>query len=486
MTEIVNTETPHAGTDARAKTRRALAVGEAADVGALREKLAACGYEVRQAAPREVARAAAEGETAVVLFVFGEREREGELVAAARRLRSTAETFALPLVFLYRTDERTLRSAALNVGADDYFALAASNEEIGARLEALRWRTEAARRAAPLVADQLSEIDNFLLLLDAVGRDTAEGEAQGTLALAGLAGDAARAAEAEQERALAAAHGFLKLNLRRVEAVAFYGPTTLLVYLPRVDERTAEQRLTRLRKEFAAARTGVDLAVGLVSFDAAGDDKVEALVEKAEHALVEARSNNSLTRVVAYSTGEELTTVSRRARPAEVTEEAEASKTEPRADAASQTTTTREATVPSSLHEAERTQRTAAREPRRLLLAVSDAARMAQVNLLMRSAGYEVRAAFDGQQALNLLRIERPDLVLVDYALNDMDGAEMLRRFRRQSGARSKAAVVLMIPGGLEAERAAAFEAGARAVVGLPYDPAELLEVVRSHGAAEE
>ena len=56
--------------------------------------------------------------------------------------------------------------------------------------------------------------------------------------------------------------------------------------------------------------------------------------------------------------------------------------------------------------------------PRRLLLTVSDAARMAQLNSLIRSAGYEARAAFDGQQALDLLRIERPDLLLLDYELH--------------------------------------------------------------------
>jgi len=39
---------------------------------------------------------------------------------------------------------------------------------------------------------------------------------------------------------------------------------------------------------------------------------------------------------------------------------------------------------------------------RRVMLVVSDGERMAQINLLMRSAAYEVRAAFDGQHALNL------------------------------------------------------------------------------------
>ena len=481
MPETSNTHTPPAG-GPRGGARRALVVGDAADAEALREKLAACGYEVTHAAPRDAARAAAEFAPALAVFAFGAREGEGELVASARRLRSTPETFALPLVFLFRTDERTLRSAALNVGADDFFDLAATPAETCARLDALFWRAEAGRRAAPLVADQLSEIDNFLLLLDAVGRDTAEGGAPGTIALVGLAGDSARAAEAEQERALAAAHGFLKLNLRRVEAVAFYGPTMLLVYLPRTDAPTAEAALSRLRDEFVAHRPDTDLAAGLVSFDPADGDKVEALVEKAESALADARSGATRARVVAYPAREELTAGAPRPLQVEAAEGAAACVERRTNDAREKPP--RDAAARTGGRGGEREAR-ATRVPRRLLLAVSDAARMAQVNLLMRSAGYEVRAAFDGQQALNLLRIERPDLVLVDYALNDMDGLEMLRRFRKQSGGKLKASVVLMLPAGLEGPRAEAAEAGARAVVNLPYDPVELLDVVRASGAAE-
>ena len=86
--------------------------------------------------------------------------------------------------------------------------------------------------------------------------------------------------------------------------------------------------------------------------------------------------------------------------------------------------------------ERERERRAAGeRMPRRLLLTVSDPARMAQINLLLRSAAYEVRAAFDGQHALGLLRIDRPDLLLLDYDLRGMDGVETLRRLAKQAGA---------------------------------------------------
>ncbi len=123
--------------------------------------------------------------------------------------------------------------------------------------------------------------------------------------------------------------------------------------------------------------------------------------------------------------------------------------------------------------------------PRRLLLTVSDAARMAQINALIRSAGYEARAAFDGQQALDLLRIERPDLLLLDYELNGINGVETLRRLRQQSGGRVSLPVVLLLPSEMEGARREALELGATSVITTPYEPANLLESVRQAAHVE-
>ena len=119
------------------------------------------------------------------------------------------------------------------------------------------------------------------------------------------------------------------------------------------------------------------------------------------------------------------------------------------------------------------------------MLVVSDAARMAQVNLLLRSEGFEVRAAFDGQHALNLLRIDRPDVLLVDYELREMDGVEMLRRLAKQSRAGSPPPALMLVPAGREDVRGEALAAGARSLVELPYDPVELLDALRDFGRAE-
>jgi CheY-like chemotaxis protein len=125
--------------------------------------------------------------------------------------------------------------------------------------------------------------------------------------------------------------------------------------------------------------------------------------------------------------------------------------------------------------------------PRRVLLTVSDPARMAQINLLLRSAAYEVRAAFDGGQALDLLRIERADLLVLDYELKVLDGLSVLRRFHERHGGRLPMPVALLLPAERDTERLReeARQCGATGFVRLPYEPADLLECVRTTGGTD-
>jgi DNA-binding response OmpR family regulator len=447
--------------------RRALLVAEGA-CEELTSRLEAAGLDVTRAAAEEVANSlSASDAPALVLFAFGEREGESKLVGLARRLRAEPRTFGLPVVFLFRADERTLRSAALRVGVDDYFAQDAPASEIRARLEALFWRAQVGRRAAPQVGEQRAEIDNFMFLLDAVSADARRGAA-GAVALVAAG-------------ALAEAHGFLKLNLRRVDSVAFYGPTILLAHLPGVDSRAAQATLSRLREEFVGERPGAELCAGVASFPADGVE-VEKLIEKAEAALDAARAPNSTARVLVYGEDEE--------RDAPLTSSTGRESSASRRGAGDDTKIAIN-TPPVGVAVEGRAggEWRAARGPfksRRLRLTVSDATRMAQINLLMRSAGYEVRAAFDGQHALNLLRIDRPDLLLVDYELQGMDGIEMLRRLGKQSGASAPPPSVLLLPTGVgDGLRGEALGAGAGRVVGMPYDPLELLDALSGVASIE-
>ena len=510
--------TPHS-VSPPAPAYRALVVAADADVTSLEGQLSDAGYETLRASPSTVPHALTEFAPDVTLVAVGDGDdARSEAINLVRRLRNDAATHALPIVILFREDARAMRGAALGMGADDYFTLAAPPAEMRARLEALFWRAEAGRRSAPAALDQHSEIDNFMLLLEAVRADVAGGAA-GALALIG------EGAGGEHCSApLSEVYGFFKLNLRRADAIAFYGPTILLAYLPGRACAEARQTLAALAGDFSRTRRRAGPAVGLISFPEGGVE-IEQLIERAENCLADAQTREGCPSVVAYGSGvgsEGSTTSPQTVSPAHAEAGARASSVAGYATGLEKSPArgvagegiTSEAVVTAhdvgllsvqsaraarlldainsanaSLARAAESGAVRARRdiqgskaggPRRLLLVVSDAARMARLNLLIRSAHYEVRAAFDGQQALSLLRIERPDLVLVDQDLRDMEGVEMLRRLRRQQGGRFCAPALLLLEGRREESRREATEIGARAVVAMPYNPDEILDSIRS------
>ncbi len=57
--------------------------------------------------------------------------------------------------------------------------------------------------------------------------------------------------------------------------------------------------------------------------------------------------------------------------------------------------------------------------------------------------GYEVLPLSLGKQALDLVQAESPDLIMLDYMMPEMDGAETLRRIRRQSAGASIPVIML-------------------------------------------
>ncbi len=295
-------------------------------------------------------------------------------------------------------------------------------------------------------AEQRAEIDDFLSLLDAVRADAEETKrARGTIALV-----AARARTPLAGGLLREAHRFLKLNLRRPDSAAFYGPTLLFVYLPGGAAGAAPPPRPRPPAPVGSTRSSVE------------EQRRER--RPAPAATSEARMLDAIAASTRSLLGER--------RPAEAPRE---------------NVSPRDAHAHVEANHAEPTSHSAASGragalPRNLLLVVSDAPLMARLNLLLRSAGVEVRAVFDARQALGLLRVERPDLLLVDQALSDMEGVEMLRRLARASGGRLARPAVLLVAesGGRAGEEAS--QIGARAVASVPYNPEEILEAIRAGG----
>ena len=61
----------------------------------------------------------------------------------------------------------------------------------------------------------------------------------------------------------------------------------------------------------------------------------------------------------------------------------------------------------------------------------------------MTTCGHDVRTAFDGQAALETAREFRPEVVLLDIGLPQMDGYEVARRLRAESDTRSPVLVAV-------------------------------------------
>ncbi len=79
-----------------------------------------------------------------------------------------------------------------------------------------------------------------------------------------------------------------------------------------------------------------------------------------------------------------------------------------------------------------------------LILVVDDEYSIAEVlELALTDAGHEVVIATNGRQAVERLKEQRPDLILLDFMMPIMDGADMLKAIR-EDPARREIPVILM------------------------------------------
>ncbi len=95
---------------------------------------------------------------------------------------------------------------------------------------------------------------------------------------------------------------------------------------------------------------------------------------------------------------------------------------------------------------------------------------------LLTRAGYTVSEAPNGREALKLLFDERPDLVLLDISMPELDGWGTLERIRELSDV----PVVMLSALGAELEKVRALRAGADDYVTKPFGRQELLARVES------
>jgi DNA-binding response OmpR family regulator len=92
------------------------------------------------------------------------------------------------------------------------------------------------------------------------------------------------------------------------------------------------------------------------------------------------------------------------------------------------------------------------------------------VGLYLRRDGHDVTEAADGEEALDLYRLTRPDLVVLDLMLPKVSGLEVCRRM----GAERRVPLIMLTARGEEEDRIVGLGLGADDYVVKPFSPREL------------
>jgi two-component system KDP operon response regulator KdpE len=112
----------------------------------------------------------------------------------------------------------------------------------------------------------------------------------------------------------------------------------------------------------------------------------------------------------------------------------------------------------------------------RVLVVDDEVAIQRFLRVALNGQGFIVSQAATGQEALHAITLERPDLVILDLGLPDMDGVEVTRRLREWS----QVPVIILSVREQEVDKIAALDVGADDYLTKPFGVGELLARIRT------
>lgn len=113
----------------------------------------------------------------------------------------------------------------------------------------------------------------------------------------------------------------------------------------------------------------------------------------------------------------------------------------------------------------------------KLILVVDDEERMARfIRLNLEHDGFQVIEANRGMQAIQLIRDNLPDVVILDVMMPDVDGFEVLQLIRENN----QVPVIMLTAKGEEDDKVKGLELGADDYVTKPFSPRELVSRVKA------
>jgi DNA-binding response OmpR family regulator len=120
--------------------------------------------------------------------------------------------------------------------------------------------------------------------------------------------------------------------------------------------------------------------------------------------------------------------------------------------------------------------RSTSRDPRRILVVDDEPRMIGFIRMNLELEGYQVLEAHTGLEALEMIRTQLPDLVLLDVMMPELDGFETLRMLREFSSI----PVIMLTAKGEEDDKVYGLELGADDYVTKPFGARELSSRVRA------
>jgi CheY-like chemotaxis protein len=112
-----------------------------------------------------------------------------------------------------------------------------------------------------------------------------------------------------------------------------------------------------------------------------------------------------------------------------------------------------------------------------ILIVDDNAINLKLLRLTLKVEGYDVQTAVDAEQAMSVLAVFRPRLVLMDLQLPGMDGLDLTRRLKADPATR-EAIIVAVTAYAMKGDEQRALDAGCDGYVTKPIDTRTLADTV--------
>lgn len=98
------------------------------------------------------------------------------------------------------------------------------------------------------------------------------------------------------------------------------------------------------------------------------------------------------------------------------------------------------------------------------------------INMYLKSSGYDTKIAYDGKMALDEFKSYKPDLVLLDVMIPNINGIEVLKSIRKDG----VVPVIMLTAKGDTFDKVLALELGADDYIVKPFEPKELMARIKA------